>query len=217
MQTPSRIFLVDDHPIVRQGLMMLLAQEADLAVCGEAETVEQGWEGVLALKPDLVILDISLEGADGIQLIKKIRSESTHPPILVFSMHDELVYSERAVQAGANGYVMKGASAETVRRSIRQALRGETYLSEAVKANVVQKYRDGIPDPRDVLIQQLPDRALEVFRLIGGGCGRREIAQRLNVRPKTVDAHREKIKRKLGINSSVELVRCAVQWVEGQS
>jgi DNA-binding NarL/FixJ family response regulator len=205
-----QVLVVDDHPIVRQGLMHLIANEPDIDVCGGAASVDEAIEIVKAKHPDLVIIDISLKESHGLDLIARIKELSEHVRMLVWSMYDEKVYAERALRAGAMGYVNKQAPTEDVIRAIRRILDGDVYVSDGLTAFLMS--RGGKKLPREDSVAALSNRELQVFELIGQGMTTRQIARQISVRPKTVEAHRENIKRKLHLNNSAELTRAAVLW-----
>jgi DNA-binding NarL/FixJ family response regulator len=208
-----RVFVVDDHPIVRQGLALMIDQEPDLVVCGAAEEAESALAAITASRPDVVVLDISLPGPDGIDLLKTIRSTDPTLPILVLSMHDETTYAERALRAGANGYIMKQEATENVLVALRRILRQELYLSERIANRMLrQMVSRGSREVPQAPIARLSDRELEVFRLIGGGLGTRQIADELRISIKTVESYQAHIKEKLELQSSRDLVQRAIEW-----
>jgi DNA-binding NarL/FixJ family response regulator len=211
-----RIFIVDDHPIVRKGLSQLINQEADLVVCGEAPDAQSALELLKKLKPDLAIVDISLQGVDGIELIKNIRARYGNLPVLVVSMHDESLFAERALRVGARGYIMKQEAIEKMMEAIRRVLKGELYVSERVSAGIVKRFIDGKSESACSPEELLSDRELEVFQLVGQGFGTRQIAEQLHVSVKTVEAYRANIKEKLNLSSATELVKHAIHWTEGR-
>lgn len=206
------VFLVDDHPIVRQGLTLLINQEADLAVCGEAEEMQSALPAIHAVKPDILIVDISLNGPDGLELLKNVRITSPRLPVLILSMHDESIYAERALRAGANGYIMKQEATEKVLVALRRILSGEIYVSERIANSMLQHYVHGAHPARHSSVSELTDRELEVFRLIGEGHGTRQIAETLHLSVKTVESYQAHIKEKLSLRSARELVQHAVEW-----
>jgi DNA-binding NarL/FixJ family response regulator len=212
----NRIFIVDDHPIVRKGLTQLINQEDDLVICGEADNAETALELLKKVKPDLAIVDISLRGIDGIELTKLIRARFDSIPVLVISMHDESLFAERALRVGARGYIMKQEAIEKMMEAIRKVLRGELYVSERVSANIVKRFVDGKADGLSSKEELLSDRELEVFQLIGQGFGTRLIADQLHVSVKTVEAYRANIKEKLNLKNATELMKHAVHWIENQ-
>ena len=206
-----KVFLVDDHPIVRQGLALFIEREPDLMVCGEAEDATSALQAIRDAAPDFVILDISLNGPDGLELLKTLRVRYPNLPALVLSMHDESVYAERALRAGASGYIMKQEAADKVITAIRHILGGDVYLSDNLTKRMLQQFVNGSISPRDPLAK-LSDRELEVFRLIGAGHGTRQIADELHVSTKTVESYQAHIKEKLALRNARELVQHAVEW-----
>jgi DNA-binding NarL/FixJ family response regulator len=206
-----KVFLVDDHPIVRQGLALFIEREPDLMVCGEAEDATSALQAIRDSTPDFVILDISLDGRDGLELLKTLRVRHPNLPVLVLSMHDESVYAERSLRAGANGYIMKQEAADKVITAIRQILGGDVYLSDRLTKRMLQQFVNGSISPRDPLAK-LSDRELEVFRLIGAGHETRQIADELHVSAKTVESYQAHIKEKLALRNARELVQHAVEW-----
>jgi DNA-binding NarL/FixJ family response regulator len=210
----TRVFIVDDHPIVRQGLAQMLNQEMDLMVCGEAEDTQQALEAIAALQPHLVLVDLSLKGGSGFELIRALKARQSSLPVLVVSMHDESLYVERVLRAGARGYIMKQEATDTMMHAIRRVLRGEIYVSEKMMTKLLGRFVFDAADTGASAIERLSNRELEVFRLIGEGHGTRHIAAVLHVSIKTVESHRAHIKEKLQLNDTVELVRYAIQWVD---
>jgi DNA-binding NarL/FixJ family response regulator len=210
-----RVFLVDDHPIVRQGLTLLINQEPDLVVCGEAESAWSVGAALAALSPDVLVLDISLNGPDGIDLLKNIRLTDVSLPILVLSMHDESVYAERALRAGANGYIMKQEATEKVLVAIRRILQHDVYMSDRMASRMLRQLVSKSPSPHAASIARLSDRELEVFRLVGDGHGTREIAEALHLSIKTVESYQAHIKDKLALPSARALVQRAIEWKIG--
>src|SRR5271156_2676363 len=205
-----RVLLVDDHPIVRQGLALLIDREQDLSVCGEADGAHTGLHAVATLRPDIVVLDISLSGPDGLDVLKEIRMKSGSLPVLILSMHDESIYAERALRAGANGYIMKQEATEKVLTAIRHILGGDVYLSDRRTKRMLQQFVHGSISPLDPLAK-LSDRELEVYRLIGAGHGTRQIADELHVSTKTVESYQAHIKEKLSLRNARELVQHAIE------
>jgi DNA-binding NarL/FixJ family response regulator len=206
------IFLVDDHPLVREWLTNLIQQQPDLTVCGEAESAPQAREAIAALKPSIVIVDISLKDSSGIELIKDLKQCCPTAAVLVLSMHEESHYAERALRAGARGYIMKRETAKKVITAIRQVLEGKLYLSESLATAMAAQFVTGKGLASGSLAEQLSDRELEVFTLLGDGRGTRQIAEVLGVSIKTVQAYCARIKEKLNLASASELVREAVRW-----
>ncbi len=207
-----QILVVDDHPIVREGLRRLIDQEKDLAVCGEAETVAEAELAIRDLKPDLVIVDITLKQGDGIDLVKESRASYPQLPILVLSMHDEVIYAERVVSAGANGYIMKQADSDELLRAMRRVLGGGTYVSEAIGNSMVRNLASGGRQVASNPIERLSDRELQILQMIGTGLSTRQVAEALGLSKKTVESHRERIKRKLHLATGSQLVQYALNW-----
>jgi DNA-binding NarL/FixJ family response regulator len=207
-----RVLLVDDHPIVRQGLALLIDREPDLCVCGEAESAHSAFHAIATLLPDLVVLDISLSGPDGLDVLKEIRMKTTNLPVLILSMHDESIYAERAMRAGANGYIMKQEATEKVLVAIRRILQGEVYLSDRLTSTMLQQYVRGASQVKTSPLVNLTDRELEVFRLIGEGHGTRQIADDLHLSVKTIESYQAHIKEKLALRNARELVQHAIEW-----
>jgi DNA-binding NarL/FixJ family response regulator len=212
----SRIFLVDDHTMFREGLRQLIEREATLIVCGDAPDPLEALKGIRASKPDVVIVDISLAGGSGIDLIRDIKAEFEELPVLVVSMHDESLYAERALRAGAMGYVMKHEPAKTVKAAIQKVLGGDMYLSEKMASTVISRFMRGESEQPKSPIQTLSDRELEVFRMLGQGKGVRHIAEQLSVTIPTVNSFRNRIKEKLSLKSSTEVMLHAIQWVQAE-
>lgn len=208
----SRILVVDDHPIVRQGLAMMINREPDLMVCGEAEEATTALQAISSQKPDLLIIDISLTGPDGLELLKNIRARNCALPVLILSMHDEAIYAERALRAGANGYIMKQEATEMVLVAVRRILNHEIYVSEKVANKMLRQYVTGSPSAAESPVAGLSDRELEVFRLIGEGHTTRQIAEELHLSVKTVESYQAHIKEKLSLRNARELVQLAIQW-----
>ena len=207
-----RVFLVDDHPIVREGLGLLINGETDLMVCGESDGGTAILQTIGHLRPDIVVLDISLNGPDGIDLLKMLRITDPGLPVLMLSMHDESTYAERTLRAGGNGYIMKQEATEKVLTAIRRILRGEVYLSERLANRMLRHFVCGAASSKDSPLANLSDRELEVFRLIGEGHGTRQIADELNVSVKTVESYQAHIKEKLSLRNARELVQHAIEW-----
>ncbi len=207
-----RVLIVDDHPIVRQGLRRIMDNEEDLSVCGEAETVRDARVAIKELSPDVMIADISLKQGDGIELVRDVRAHHPHLPILVLSMHDETIYAERMLAAGANGYIMKQAASDQFLIALRRVLDGGIYVSEAVGNNMIQKFAAGGSYISANPIDRLSNRELQILHMIGKGMSTRETAQSLNLSIKTVESHRQRIKRKLNLATGTQLVQYAVNW-----
>lgn len=210
---PHRVLIVDDHPIVREGLRALISQQPDLVVCGEAESVQDALELVESREPDIAVIDISLKDSDGLELIRRIRSMDSSIRMLVSSMHDESLYARRSLRAGALGFVSKENAARQIIDAIRRVLEGRIYLSQEMSEQLLSQMirHEDEPDYRSV--ESLSDRELEVFRCIGRGLTTREIAARLNLSVKTVETYRQRIREKLALRNGAELARRASQWV----
>ena len=209
----ARVLIVDDHPMTCAGLVHLINHQPDLRVCGEAENAGQALDAVKASKPDLVLADITLPGKSGLELIKDIKAMRSELPVLVVSMHDESLYADRVLRAGARGYITKHEGGEKLMRAIRHVLGGKIYVSERISAHILEIFSGGQAAPERSSIEQLSDREFQVFELIGEGLSAREIARRLHLSPKTVDAHRANIKEKLNIKVSSELISYAARWI----
>lgn len=207
-----RVLVVDDHPIVRQGLSLLINREPDLMVCGEAEDAKTAMRSLQAAKPDIMVVDISLNGPDGLDLLKDIRARYPELPVLILSMHDESIYAERALRAGAQGYIMKQEASEKVLVAVRRILSHEIYVSENIANRMLRRYIGSSNERRPSSIADLTDRELEVFRLIGEGNTTRQIAEQLHISIKTVESYQAHIKEKLSLRSARELVQHAIQW-----
>jgi DNA-binding NarL/FixJ family response regulator len=210
------ILIVDDHPVVRRGLAMILANQPDFSICGDAAEGSVVLGLIDKLRPGALILDLNLKDMDGIDLLKDIHGRHPKLPVLVLSMHDELIYAERALRAGAKGYVNKEEMLDKVLQALRQILKGEIYASESVKAKLMKRIAHSDED-RPSTVESLSDRELEVFNLLGQGFSSRAIAERWHRSVKTVDTYRAHIKEKLGLANSSELVREAVKWVQSKT
>jgi DNA-binding NarL/FixJ family response regulator len=209
----KKVLIVDDHPIVRQGLAQLLRQESDLTVCGEADHGQGLPQVISELKPDILVLDLTLKDTSGIDVIKDIAPRFPDLPILVLSIHDESLYAERALRAGAKGYIMKEEAADKVVTAIREVLKGDIYVGEKLKSRLLSKAL-GTPKAGASPLETLSDRELEVFRLLGQGYSTRRIAERFGRSIKTVEIYRANIKQKLGLKDAAELIHCAVRWAQ---
>jgi DNA-binding NarL/FixJ family response regulator len=214
-----RVLIVDDHPIVRQGLRRMIEPEPDLVVCGEVQTEREARAAIRALSPDIVIVDISLAQGDGLELVRDVHAQQPELPMLVLSMHDELIYAERLLAAGASGYIMKHAASDQLLIALRQVLSGDVYLSESLATNLG---RAGMPgtaasagsgDP----IDRLSNRELQVLSLIGRGQSSREAAESLGLSVKTVETHRQSLKRKLNLVTNAQLLQYAINWYASRS
>jgi DNA-binding NarL/FixJ family response regulator len=210
------VLIVDDHPIVRQGLAQLIDQEHDLHVCGQAEDAHQAMQAIRQLTPDMVIVDVSLKETSGIELIKDIKVQYPNLPVLTLSMLDEGIYAERALRAGARGYIMKQEATEKVVTAVRRVLSGEVYVSDGMAAKMVSKLVAGPAATGGSPVDRLSDRELEVFRLIGAGYGTREMAEKLHLSIKTIETYRAHIKEKLDLVDANELLRTAITWVNAE-
>lgn len=211
-----RVLIVDDHPIVRQGLRRLIDEESDLSVCGEADNARDAKIAIRELAPDVVIVDISLKQGDGIEIVKDARAHYPSLAILVLSMHDETIYAERLLAAGANGYIMKQAASDQFLTALRRVLAGSIYVSEAVGSSMIQKFASGASYVSANPIDQLSNRELQILQMIGRGMSTREAAAALNLSIKTVESHRQRIKRKLNLATGSQLVQYAVNWFSGR-
>lgn len=212
-----KIFVVDDHDITRKGYMVLINPQPDLEVCGEAGSATEALEKIPDANPDLAIVDISLEDMSGIELIKHLNVLRTDLPILVVSMHDEALYAERALRAGASGYVMKSEVHTAVIDAIRHVFNGGLYLSDRMNKKMLLQYMNRPGEEEASPLEQLTDRELETFELIGRGLSTRQIAEAMCISPKTVGTYRGRIKTKLVLENSAELVQRAVQWVQNEA
>ncbi len=212
MEAKRKVFIIDDHPIVREGLALLINQEPDLTICGEAWDAYSALEKLESARPDIVVLDLSLEGPDGLEVLKRIRDRRPDLAVLVLSMHDESIYAERALSAGAHGYIMKQEASEKVLEAIRRILREEIWVSEEIANRLLHRIvRGAAPEP-DSPMDTLSDRELEVFRLIGAGHATRQIARQLNISVKTVESYQAHIKQKLSLKNARELIQYAIEW-----
>jgi DNA-binding NarL/FixJ family response regulator len=214
MPEKKKILVVEDHPIFRLGLSELINQEPDLFVCGEAVDASSAWMIIEQVQPDLIVADITLEKSDGIELTREIHRRYRHIPVLILSMHDEFLYAERALHAGARGFIMKQEAMESVVEAIHQVLDGKVYLSDRVKEHILANLAVGSGIGAKAPIERLTDRELEIFRMIGKGLSTRDIADKLYLSVKTVGTHRERIKSKLNLKTANELVRYAVHWTK---
>jgi DNA-binding NarL/FixJ family response regulator len=214
---PKKIFIVDDHAMFRDGLRQLIDREADLTVCGDAAEATEALAGISKSEPDLVIVDISLSGKSGIDLIKSIKDKQEDLPVLVVSMHEESLYAERALRAGAMGYVMKQEPAKVVKLAIRKLLAGDMHLSERMANGVISKFIRGRDEVPPSPLEKLSDRELEVFRMLGLGKGVRQIAEELGLTIPTINSFRNRIKEKLQLNSSTEVMLHAIHWSREES
>lgn len=220
-QRKRRVFVVEDHAVVREGIVRLINDEDDLEVCGQADCAEEALRGITANPPAIAIVDLSLKNSSGLDLIQSLRDKLPQLPVLVLSMHDESLHAERALRAGARGYVMKQEPPTQLMEAIRQVLAGQIHLSSAMSNRLLTRLVDKGGRMDQSPLERLTDREFEIYNLIGEGLGASEIAQRLGLSVKTIDAHRENIKRKLGLKTATELSRYAMQntrnpWVNAR-
>ena len=213
----TNILIVDDHPIVRQGLAEMVNHEDDLLVCGQAEDAHQAMKAVKEQKPDMAIVDISLKETSGMELIKDLKAQYPNLPVLALSMHDESLYAERALRAGARGYIMKAEATEKVILAIRTILSGEIYISKKMASKMMRKLVGGSAEINTSPVERLSDRELEVFQLIGKGFGTRQISERLFLSIKTIETYRAHLKEKLNLEDAAELLQYAIQWVNSRN
>ncbi|MGH7991362.1 MAG: response regulator [Limisphaerales bacterium] len=213
----TRVLLVDDHPTMREGLIRVIEREVDLTVCGEAESIQRALEVIESSKPDVAVVDISLAGQNGLELIKDIKVRHPQLPVLVHSMHDESVYAERALRAGAKGYIGKNEPPQKLLQAIRDVLKGEIFLSAAMTRQILHAVGADRADRKTSPFRELSDREFEVFELTGQGLGTKEIAGTLHLSEKTVQAHRDHIRQKLNLPDGRGLTSFAIRWVESQS
>lgn len=212
----KRILIVDDHPMMREGLAQLIEHELDLAVSAQADNAAQALAAIETQMPDLAVVDISLPDRSGLELIKDLQTMHPKLPLLVVSMHDETLYAERVLRAGGRGYIMKQEGGRKLMEAIRQVLAGHIYVSEKMSAKILELFSGRRPEAGKSPVEGLSDREFEVFQLIGQGQGTRQIAQHLHLSVKTVEVHRANIKKKLELSSGPELVRYAIRWAEAQ-
>jgi DNA-binding NarL/FixJ family response regulator len=218
-ETPkkARILIVDDHPMTRGGLTYLINHQADTLVCGEAENAAEALDLLAASKPDLLLIDITLPGKSGLELIKDVKAVRPDLPMLVVSMHDESLYADRVLRAGARGYITKHEGGDKLMAAIRRVLDGKIYVSEGMSAHILEIFSGGQAATDRSSIQELSDREFEVFAALGDGLSSHEIAKKLHLSAKTVDAHRANIKTKLKINTTAELISFAARWTTTES
>lgn len=216
-QQKTRVFIVDDHPIVRYGITRILNNEPDITVCGDADSAETAIEKIEKLRPDIIVVDISLKEMNGLQLTKLIHEHLPCVPVVILSMHDERMYANKALRAGASGYVMKEESSEKLVLAIRQILSGDIYVSEQVKKNIIHAYAGKDEGSKSSVIDRLSDREHEIFTLIGIGNSSRIIADKLCLSVKTIETHRSRIKDKLGLPDSTKLSLAAMEWARKEN
>jgi DNA-binding NarL/FixJ family response regulator len=215
-KSKKRILIVDDHPMMRQGLAQLINNEPDLMVCAEADTAGQAIKLISTSQPDILIADISLPDKNGLELIKDVRILNPDILILVVSMHDESLYAERVLKAGGRGYIMKQEGGRKLMEAIRHVMNGHVYVSEKMSANILEIFSGRRDKTGGSPVERLSDREFEVFQLIGSGKGTRQIADHLHLSVKTVEVHRANIKEKLQLKTAIDLVRFAVRWAESE-
>jgi DNA-binding NarL/FixJ family response regulator len=213
----ARIFIVDDHPMTRAGLAHLINHQPDTILCGEAENAAEALDRIALSRPDLVLIDITLPGKSGLELIKDVKATRPDLSILVISMHDESLYADRVLRAGARGYITKHEGGDKLISAIRHVLSGKIYVSESMSAHILEIFSGGRPVTDRSSIQNLSDREFEVFQALGEGLSSHEIAKKLHLSAKTVDAHRANIKTKLKINTTAELISFAARWTTTQT
>jgi DNA-binding NarL/FixJ family response regulator len=215
MAAKRQILIVDDHPIVRQGLRRMFEAEADLAVCGEADSEPAAREAIRARKPDIVVVDLSLERGDGIELVRQMHAELPELRMLVLSMHDETIYAERLLAAGAMGYIMKQAASDQLLIAVRRVLDGRTYVSETVQRSLDQRAGENSRSETNDPVARLSNREVQILNMIGRGMSSREIAQEFTLSVKTIESHRQTIKHKLGLATNSQLLQYAMKWFSG--
>jgi len=216
MRGQRRVLIVDDHPIVRQGLRRMIETEADLVVCGEVQTEREARAAIRALAPDVVIVDISLAQGDGLELVRDVHAQRPELPMLVLSMHDELIYGERLLAAGASGYIMKQAASDQLLIALRRVLSGGVYVSDSLAGSLGKTRMEGAEIAGDP-IDRLSNRELQVLSLIGRGLSSREAADGLGLSVKTVETHRQSLKRKLNLATNAQLLQYAINWYGNRS
>jgi DNA-binding NarL/FixJ family response regulator len=214
---PKKVLIVDDHPMMREGLAQLIGNDPGLEVCGDAGDAQEALEKIASLKPDLVLTDITLPGKNGLELIKDIQALHPGVLVLVLSMHDETLYVERVLRAGGRGYIMKEEGGKKIAQAIRQVLDGQIYVSEKMSAKILEIFSGHGANVAASPVETLTDREFDVFQLIGQGLATKQMADKLHLSTKTIEVHRANIKAKLGLGSMAELIRYAVRWVESQN
>jgi len=215
-ENKTQILLVDDHPVVRDGLTTIINHERDLNVCGDADDAHEALKAAAELKPDIVVVDISLKSSDGIELTKSIKARHPTLSVIVLSVHDESVYAERALIAGAKAYLMKDAVSENIVKAIRTVLSGEIYVSNTISNKFLHKIAGDKADTTKTTIENLSDREFEVFRLIGEGYKPSQIAKKLHLSVRTIETYRGRLKEKLNLNSAIEILQYAIKWAKSQ-
>jgi DNA-binding NarL/FixJ family response regulator len=213
----AKVYIVDDHPLFREGLAAIIRQRPELCICGEAESAAQAFEGIRTLRPDILLTDIGLPGKSGLELLKDIRAFRPSLPVLVISMHDEILYAERVLKAGGRGYIMKQEGPDKILDAIATVLRGRVYLSGRMSAEILEQIASPGARAKHSPIGKLTDREFEVLQLIGGGKNGREIAKDLSLSIKTVNCHQSNIREKLGLKSAAAVLHFAAQWMVGDT
>jgi len=212
-----QVLIVDDHPVVRDGLTTIINHEQDLNVCGEAEDAYQALKAITESKPDVVIVDVFLKNSDGIELTKSIKAQNPELLVIVLSVHDESVYAERALRAGARAYLMKDAASENIIKAIRTVLNGEIYVSNEISKKFLHKIAGDKAGKTKTPIENLSDRELEIFRLIGEGFKASQIAKQLHLSVKTIETYRLRMKEKLNLPNAAELLQYSIKWAKSQN
>jgi DNA-binding NarL/FixJ family response regulator len=212
----TRVFIVDDHPVVRDGLTTIINHEQDLNVCGQADDAPEALKAIDELKPDVVVVDISLKSSNGIELTKSINARHTNLFVIVLSLHDESVYAERSLLAGAKAYLMKDAASESIIKAIRTVLSGEIYVSDKISKKFLHTIAGNKAVTTKTQIESLSDRELEIFRLIGEGLKASQIAKQLHLSTKTIETYRLRIKEKLNLPNAAELLQYSIKWAKSQ-
>jgi DNA-binding NarL/FixJ family response regulator len=215
-QKQTKVLLVEDHPMFRERVAHLINKAEDMLVCGETDNIQKAMEMILETKPDIAIVDLTLNGANGLELIKNLKAHGIQIPVLVLSMHDETLYAQRVLRAGARGYITKQEASSQVMAAIRRVLSGDVYLSDRLTAKILAKMTAPDAPPDDFKVNLLTDRELEIFQLIGNGFTTREISEKLNLGLTTIDTYRARIKEKLELRSGIELFRRASEWAKEQ-
>ena len=215
-ENKTQVLIVDDHPVVRDGLTTVINHEQDLNVCGEADDAHEALKAIAELEPDVVIVDISLKSSNGIELTKSIKTGNPKLPVIVLSVHDESVYAERALLAGAKAYLMKDAVSENIVNAIRTVLNNEIYVSNTISKKFLHKIAKDKKGTTKTPIENLSDREFEVFRLIGEGFKASQIARQLHLSTKTIETYRSRIKEKLNLPNAAELLQYSIKWAKSQ-
>lgn len=216
-KSKTRVLIIDDHPLLREGIALLINTQKDLEVCGQSDDALTALNTIEKLNPDVVVLDITLKTHNGIELLKNIKARFPELQVLILSMHDENIYAPRAFRAGAAGYVMKHEATENVINALRKIINGDIYMSTGLSERLLSRMVGGKATPLRSPVDELTDRELEIFTLLGKGMGTRPIAEKLHLSVKTIESHRAKIKEKLNLKTATELVHHAIQWVQNES